>query len=197
MVRRRGEGGNRRRPGLVAGASVGERRHGGLVVRLFDIGFDVDDAGDGEGGANAEFGGVYLGDDGFGAGGIGHGDLCGDEDFFGAEVKRLHVDDAALGVAFEGSADGGDVFAGGGFAQEEGLGFDGEDGGNDDEQDADGGGSGGVPAAVIGKEGEADTDECEDEADECAEVFEENYGEFGGFGGAHEADPGLAALQRH
>ena len=80
----------------------------------------------------------------------------------------------------------------GGFADEEAAHFDGEDDGDEAEEDADGDGAGGVPSGVVGEEGHADGAEGGEEAEDGAGVFEEDDGEFGGFGVADELPPACA-----
>lgn len=85
-----------------------------------------------------------------------------------------------------------------GLAQEQGLGLQGQDDGDDDQQDADAQGADAVPDAVVGEQGEADADEGEDEADERAEVLQQDHGQLGGLGAPDELAPaeGAAGLVR-
>ncbi|MDH6550867.1 hypothetical protein M2162_004964 [Streptomyces sp. SAI-041] len=176
--------------GLAVGALAGL----GLAV---DVRFEVDDTGDGDGLADAGLGGVDRGGDLAGRVVVLDGDLGGDEQFLGAEVERAHVDDAGDGVAVDDRGlDLLDRLDAGGLAEQQGLGLDRQDEGDEDEQDSDAEGADAVPDAVTGEQGQADTAEGEDQADECAEVLQEDDRELGGLGAAHELLPGEVAAQR-
>ena len=110
-------------PGAASGS--GALRGLGLAV---DVGFEVDDAGDRDGLADAGLGGVDRGGDLGGRVVVLDGDLGGDQQFLGAEVERAHVDEAGDGVAVdERGLDLPDVLDAGGLAQEQRLGLGGQD----------------------------------------------------------------------
>src|SRR3546814_9924324 len=108
----------------LGGAGRRRAAHGGTV----DVGFEVDDPGGGDGGADALLDRVDVRRD-LGqrlVGGQGH--LRGDEELVGAQVERLDVDDALdLGAVLDRGEDAGVVGFGRALAPAETLGLDAED----------------------------------------------------------------------
>jgi len=82
------------------------------------------------------------------------------------------------------------VLAAGALAEEQGLHLQGKDHGDDNEQQADHRGAGGVPAALTGQQRHRDPEQCEHQAEERTAVLQQDDGQLGGLGGADELLPG-------